>query len=80
MFTPKTVAELLSTTVAHVRDLIRSKKLRAINIGMGRKARWRIPVDALEEFTSGRAPMATVPTRKRRTSNPEVIEFYPTTK
>lgn len=49
------VAERLSCTPAHVLELIRQKKLPAVNIGLGRKPDYRVDQKQLERFLAERA-------------------------
>ena len=74
--TVKAVAARLETTDDHVLSLIRSGRLRAVNIGRGvKKPRWRIPPDALHEFMRGRAAPRSGE-RKRRKKGARVTEFF----
>jgi hypothetical protein len=78
MFTVKSVAELLSSTVEHVRDLINNGDLHAVNIARSgsKKARWRVPVDELERFTAARTQTPKPTTRRKRRTDSEVVPYY----
>ncbi len=51
-------AKRLSVSPLHVRRLIQTGKLRAIDVGAATTPQWRISIEAIEEF------------EKRRTSGP----------
>jgi excisionase family DNA binding protein len=77
MLTIASVAELLSTSTDHVLGLIHSGRLPAVNIGMGKvKPRWRVSVDALEQFTTARTASARTTSRRTRRADPTVVEFF----
>jgi excisionase family DNA binding protein len=44
------VAEKLNVTEQHVLNLIEEGKLLAVNIGIGGRKFWRIPVEAYEKY------------------------------
>lgn len=52
--TPKQVAERLGVSPEHVGDLIRSCRIRASNVGLGRRPQWRISLVDLEAFLGDR--------------------------
>lgn len=71
------VANRLSVTTDQVIALIRSGRLVAVNVGIGRKPRWRILEDDLHTFlaaASVRPPVRV--TRSRKVKQPDVIEFF----
>ena len=49
------VAAQLKCDESHVQDLIRSRKLRAINIGLGKRPVYRVNRPDLEQFLKDRA-------------------------
>jgi excisionase family DNA binding protein len=52
---PREVAERLGLSVDHVLGLIRSGVLRASNVGVGRRPRWRVALVDLVAFLDQRA-------------------------
>ncbi len=52
---PREVAERLGLSVDHVLGLIRSGVLRASNVGVGRRPRWRVALVDLMAFLDQRA-------------------------
>jgi excisionase family DNA binding protein len=74
------VAEELSVTTDQVVALIRVGRLRAVNVGIGRKPRWRIDAEALDQFIEAQTapvPPSEPAPRKRKKSRPvDVIEFF----
>jgi excisionase family DNA binding protein len=58
---------------------IRSGELRAVNVGRrpgGKKPRWRITQEALEQFELARTPTPPLPRARRQKRPADVIEFY----
>ena len=61
---------------------IKSGELRAVNVGRtpgSKKPRWRITPEALAQFELSResgAPPATTKEKRRKKSDPAVIQFY----
>ncbi len=47
---PESVADTLDVTVTMVYRLIQNGRLKAVDIGMGKRACWRIRQDDLDEF------------------------------
>jgi excisionase family DNA binding protein len=70
MLTPPQVARRYGVSPDTVRGWIASGDLRAVSVGKGSRARYRVPVDALEEFAAKRparvAPKAPPQRRRRR--------------
>ena len=78
LLTPDEAARRLKVTAEHVRALIRSGRLSAINIGTGpKRPLYRIPASALGEFLSSRhhAGGTTRPRRSKRL--PPVEDHFP---
>jgi excisionase family DNA binding protein len=69
MFTPPQVAKRYGVSPDTVRAWIASGALRAVSVGKGRRARYRVPADALKEFDAKRPARVTPkapPQRHRR--------------
>lgn len=63
------LTERWGVSADHVRDLISSGQLPAIDVSLnpGRgKARWRIPLAAVEEFEKQRTSKPSAPKQRRR--------------
>jgi len=56
----KEVARRLGVSAEHVGDLIRAGLLRASNVGLGRRAQWRVAIADLDSFLSERTNQAKV--------------------
>lgn len=70
-------AERLSVSTDQVVSLIRAGRLPAVNVGVGRKPRWRISEDALETFLAAASYRPkTVARRARKVKQQDVIEFF----
>ena len=78
LLTVADVARRLVVSDEQVLAHIRSGRLRAINVGLGRqRPRWRIAPEALEEFLSARTSALAPPTtRRRKNRQANVIEFF----
>jgi excisionase family DNA binding protein len=75
LLTVADVARRLRVSGDHVLALIHSGRLQAINVGLGRRPRWRITAVALDLFIAARtAPARASRTRKVRAAN--VTEFF----
>jgi excisionase family DNA binding protein len=69
MLTPPQVAKRYGVSPDTVRGWIVSGDLRAVSVGKGSRVRYRVPVDALEEFAAkrpARVAPRTPPQRRRR--------------
>lgn len=55
------VAEKLSVTEQHVRDLIEGGELQAVNVGDDSRKFWRIPTEAYEHFLKRRHSFELAP-------------------
>jgi excisionase family DNA binding protein len=55
---PVEVARRLGVSAEHVGDLIRAGLLRASNVGLGRRAQWRVAIADLEAFLVARTNLA----------------------
>ena len=74
--TPPTAARILLVSPESVIHLIETGQLRGSNIGQGTKRpRYRIRVDAIEDFLAEREVRPRVRAPRRR-KDPEVIEFF----
>ncbi|NLY00955.1 MAG: helix-turn-helix domain-containing protein [Rhodopirellula sp.] len=72
--TPPEVARLLRMRQATVVSWIRSGRLPAIDISEGRRPRYRISTQALDEYLAGRAVTPpTRPARRERLSVPRYV-------
>ena len=70
-------AERLSVTPDQIVALIRSGRLPAVNVGVGRKPRWRISEDDLETFLAAASYRPkTAARRARKVKQQDVIEFF----
>lgn len=73
MLTPPQVAKRYGVSPDTVRGWIASGDLRAVSVGKGSRVRYRVPVDALEEFAAKRpariVPKAPAQRRRRRNAN-----------
>jgi len=68
LLTTGQVARILNCSDEHVRRLIDSKKLRAANIGLKSRSKWRIPESDLAVFialATGDKPTKSTPRRKK---------------
>jgi excisionase family DNA binding protein len=54
MLTVAEVAQRLSISAGQVRRLIAHGRLRALDVGLGGRRSWRVPLDALEELVTCR--------------------------
>jgi excisionase family DNA binding protein len=75
------IAKLLGVTEHTVLGWIHNGELRAINVGRtphGKKPRWRVSAEALDEFERLRnaTPQPTVASRRSKRGSNDVIEFY----
>lgn len=72
--TPPEVARLLRMRQATVVSWIRSGRLPAIDISEGRRPRYRISTQALDEYLAGRAVTPpTAPVRRQRRDIPQYV-------
>jgi excisionase family DNA binding protein len=70
------VAKRLKLSTDSVLSLIRSGRLRASNVGLGKqRPRWRIAPEAIDQFLAERAAPKRAPRRRRRDRG-SVIEFF----
>jgi len=60
MLTPPEVAKRYGVSPDTVRGWIASGVLRAVNVGKGKRPRYRVPVDALKDFDAKRLPKIVV--------------------
>lgn len=63
--TPRAVAKLLKKSPDAVLAWIKSGELRASNLGNGRKPRWTVTKDDLNEFLKSKQPPKPEPPKKR---------------
>ena len=75
------IAEMYRTTIRNVQTWIKSGHLRAVAVGRkpnSKKPRWVVSEDALKEFELSRSSStpAAPPIRRRKKSEPDVIQFY----
>lgn len=72
------IAERWSCSHSHVLNLVRSGELTALNIGTGRRARYVVMADALEEFETRRtvAPPAPATKRRAKVRRDDIIQFF----
>lgn len=80
MLSVKSVAEEFGVTTDHILDLIHRGHLRAVNVGLGRKPRWKVPAEAITEFMAARTATANPVAHRKRRQSAGVVEFYPTAK
>ena len=61
-----------------VLNLVRRGDLRAINIGTGRRSRYVVTAEALDDFEARRTvtPPAPAPKRRVRVNRGDVIQFF----
>lgn len=50
LMTTAQVAEILGCSEQHVRNLIKRRRLAAVDIGGGSRPKWRITSEALEDY------------------------------
>jgi hypothetical protein len=75
--TPPQVARRWAVSPEKVIALIGRGELRAFNVGLGHRPRWRIPEDAVAAFEQRRgAQPALSVSRSRKRAEPAVIEFF----
>ena len=76
--TPGKLCERWQCSHSHVRNLIRSGELVAINIGTKGRSRYIVSAEALEAFETRRtvAPPAPAPKRRAKVRRSDVIEFF----
>ena len=68
--TPKQAAEEIGCSDEQVRRWIDAGELLAFNIGKGtQRRRWKIPVESLQEFISGRIRSDSPPATKTTTAS-----------
>jgi excisionase family DNA binding protein len=74
MLTPPQVAKRYGVSPDTVRAWIASGALRAVDVGRGRRARYRVPADALKESDAKRPAKVTpeAPPQRRRRRKPEL--------
>lgn len=73
LYTPAEIAECLKVRVDHVYDLIKAGRMRALNIGVGKKPTYRVRRSDYVAFVSApepqeapeRAPAPVAPAKKR---------------
>jgi excisionase family DNA binding protein len=72
------VAEQLAVGQPTVIKWIKSGELVAVNVArrVGRKPRWRISAQALNDFLLCRQPIPPPPKARRRKRDADVIQFY----
>lgn len=78
-FTPADLSERYAVTVHTVLGWIHDGSLRAINVGRkpgAKKPRWRITLEAIEQFESLRASAPTPRKSRRKVGKPIAMEFY----
>jgi excisionase family DNA binding protein len=79
-FTVAELAERLRVNEHAILSWIRSGELRAMNVGRspgGKKPRWRISTEALEDFEIRRTPTPTPPKAKaRRRRDASVTQYF----
>lgn len=75
--TTSQAAERLAVTIEQIVTMIRTGNLRAINISVGSKSRWRIASSDLEAFIAARThkPSPVQPRRRRKMPAPKVDYF-----
>ena len=79
LLTPSDVAARLKVTAEQVRSLIRSGRLRAVNVGTGKKRPlYRITGETLEEFLAGRPNDQVSKSRHAIKRLGRVPDFFPT--
>jgi excisionase family DNA binding protein len=77
VLTPPQVAKQLGVDPATVIGWIRSKQLRASNVGKGeQRPRYRIQQSDLDAFLKTRQPEPPSPRKQRSQKSGEVIEFF----
>ena len=74
-WTPPRLAKRWGCRITLVLRLIQEGRLRAFNLGMRTRPRWRIPTEAVEEFERSRGAVAPVQ-RKRKRDDTAVISFF----
>lgn len=78
LLTPEEAARCLKVTAEHVRALIRSGRLSAVNIGTGpKRPLYRIPLCALGEFLSSRHQSARATRPRCFKRLPPVEDHFP---
>ena len=71
------LAERWGISADTIQRRIASGQLAAINVGGGRRPRWRIPAEAIARYETRHASRAEPRmTRIRRRRSPDVIEFF----
>jgi excisionase family DNA binding protein len=77
MFTVAEVAAHLAVSDEAVLALIRSGRLKSVNVGLGvKRPRHRITQQALEEFIQSRTASAKPISRRRKTAAVAATEFF----
>jgi hypothetical protein len=80
MLTVKDLVGHFNVSPHTVLGWIASGQLPAVNVGVSpgkRKPRWRVTSTAVAEFEATRMTMKAPPRAKRKTKDPEIVEFYP---
>ncbi len=78
MLTPGDVAARLNVTTEQVRSLIRTGRLRAINVGTGNKRPlYRLSAEVVEDFIRHGSCNRTPPTKRRAKQLGRVPDFFP---
>ena len=77
-YTPFQLCERWQCSHSHVRNLIRSGELVAINIGTKGRSRYIVSAEALEAFETRRTvtPPAPAPKRRVRVNRGDIVEFF----
>jgi excisionase family DNA binding protein len=77
LLTIKEVAECLVVSDDHVRNLIESRRLTAINVGVGVRRVWRVSEEALEAFIMAYSTCPPAPRSPRGRARPTTYtEFF----
>lgn len=76
MFTVAAVASHLQISDESVLALIRSGRLRGVNVGLGVcRPRWRVSQEAINEFVAARGSQPKPMTRRRKQSV-DVVDYF----
>jgi len=78
LLTPNNIAARLQISAEQVRSLIRTGRLRAVNVGSGKKRPlYRVSEKALDEFLKTGSQAVTSRTNKPTNRLPHVPDFFP---